>query len=203
MCHLYFLLSEMSVIIFCSFSNCFFFFFYCWSWSVVSNSLWPHGLQSTRFLRPWDFPDKSTGVGCHFLLQGIFPTQGSNPGLLNCRQMLYHLSHQGFLLLSFKNSLDILDISPLSHMWFQIFSPSLSFHPLNRILCRAKLCFCSCHGTCRILAPWLGVKPQQWKHWVLASGPPGNSQSKILKFDEVQWTLLLMSCLWFFQNCSS
>ena len=38
---------------------------------------------------------KSTGVGCHFLLQGIFPTQRSNPGLLHCRQVLYHLSHQG------------------------------------------------------------------------------------------------------------
>ena len=34
------------------------------------------------------------GVGCHFLLQGIFPTQGSNPGLLHCRGILYHLSHQ-------------------------------------------------------------------------------------------------------------
>ena len=55
----------------------------------------PHGLQPTRLLRPWDFPGKSTGVGCHFLLQGIFPTQGSNPGLPPCRQMLYHLSHQG------------------------------------------------------------------------------------------------------------
>jgi len=46
-------------------------------------------------LSPWNFPGKSTGVGCHFLLQGIFPTQGSNPGLEYCRQMLYHLSHQG------------------------------------------------------------------------------------------------------------
>ena len=44
---------------------------------------------------PWNFPGKSTGVGCHFLLQGIFPTQGSNPGLLHCRQTLYRLSHQG------------------------------------------------------------------------------------------------------------
>ena len=41
------------------------------------------------------FPNKSTGVGCHCLLQGIFPTQGSNRGLLHHRQMLYHLSHQG------------------------------------------------------------------------------------------------------------
>ena len=40
------------------------------------------------------FPGKSTGVDCHFLLQRIFPTQGSNPGLPHCRQMLYRLSHQ-------------------------------------------------------------------------------------------------------------
>ena len=44
---------------------------------------------------PWDFPGKNTGVGCHFLLQEIFLTQGLNPGLLHCRQTLYHLSHQG------------------------------------------------------------------------------------------------------------
>ena len=104
-----------------------------WKWShlVMSDSLWPHGLQSTRLLRPWDFPGKSTGVGCHwivisenviscvwlfaipwtvqcmefskpeyrrgslFLLQGVFPTQGSNSGLPHCRWILYQLSHQG------------------------------------------------------------------------------------------------------------
>ena len=66
-----------------------------WSHSVISDSLRPHGLQPTRLLCPWDFPGNSTGVGCHFLLQGIFLTQGSNPGLLHCRQMLYRLSHQG------------------------------------------------------------------------------------------------------------
>ena len=49
----------------------------------------------TKLLHPWDFRDKSTGVGCRFLLQGIFPTQGSNPGLSHCRQMFYCLSHQG------------------------------------------------------------------------------------------------------------
>ena len=40
-----------------------------WSRSVVSDSSWPHGLQPTRLLCPWDFPGKSTGVGCHCLLQ--------------------------------------------------------------------------------------------------------------------------------------
>ena len=42
---------------------------------------------------PWDFPGKNTGVGCHFLLQEIFPTQGLNPGLLHFKQMLHHLNH--------------------------------------------------------------------------------------------------------------
>ena len=50
-----------------------------------------HGL----YLCPWNSPGQNTGVSCHALLQGIFPTQGSNPGLLHCRQMLYHLGHQG------------------------------------------------------------------------------------------------------------
>ena len=46
--------------------------------SVLSNSLWPHEPYLTRLLCPWDFPGKNTGVGCHFLLQGIFLTQGLN-----------------------------------------------------------------------------------------------------------------------------
>ena len=42
-----------------------------------------------------DSPGRNTGKGCHALLQWIFPTPGLNPGLLNCRQILYHLGHQG------------------------------------------------------------------------------------------------------------
>ena len=74
---------------------------YCmWKWKSLScvrlfatpwsDSLWPHGLYS-----PWDSPGQNTGVGNLSLLQGIFPTQGSNPGLPRCRQILYQLSHQG------------------------------------------------------------------------------------------------------------
>ena len=48
-----------------------------------------------RLLSPWDCLGKNIGVGSHSLLQGIFPTQGLNPGLLHSRQILYHLSHQG------------------------------------------------------------------------------------------------------------
>ena len=58
--------------------------------SVVSNSLRPHALYS-----PWNFPGQNTGVGSLSLLQRIFPTQGSNPGLLHCRCILYQLGHKG------------------------------------------------------------------------------------------------------------
>ena len=43
----------------------------------------------------WNFPDKTTGVGSHFLLQGIIPTQGSNLSLLHFRQILYHFKPPG------------------------------------------------------------------------------------------------------------
>ena len=60
------------------------------SCSVVSVSLRPHGIKS-----PWDSLGQNTGVGSHSLLQGIFPTQGLNPGLPLCRMILYQMSHQG------------------------------------------------------------------------------------------------------------
>ena len=50
---------------------------------------------SRRLPGPWDFPGKNTEVGWHFLLQGIFLTQGLSPGLLHCKQILYSLSYQG------------------------------------------------------------------------------------------------------------
>ena len=53
--------------------------------SLVSDPLQPHELQLARLLCPWYFPGKNTGVGCHFLLQGIFPTQGLNLCLLHLR----------------------------------------------------------------------------------------------------------------------
>ena len=62
---------------------------------IVSSPLGSHGLLPARLLCPWSSPDKNTGVGCHSLLQGIFSIQGSNPGLLHTRQILYQLSHQG------------------------------------------------------------------------------------------------------------
>ena len=62
------------------------------SLSVMSDSLRRQGLHS-----PWNSPGQNTGVGSPSILQGIFPTQGSNPGLPCCRRILYQLSRQGSL----------------------------------------------------------------------------------------------------------
>ena len=64
----------------------------------------PHILKPARLLCPWNSPGKNTGVGCHFLLQGIFPTQESNLGLLHCRHILYQLSYEGSLKVKFTQS---------------------------------------------------------------------------------------------------
>ena len=73
---------------------CFCFCFLTVKWSesrsVTSDSLQLHGLYS-----PWNSSGQNTGVGSHFLHQGLFPTQGSNPDLLHCRQILYQLSYKG------------------------------------------------------------------------------------------------------------
>ena len=63
----------------------------------ASASVLPVNTQdwSTLGYSPWNSPGQDTGVGSLSLLQGIFPTQGSNPGLLHCRRILYQLSHKG------------------------------------------------------------------------------------------------------------
>ena len=73
------------------------------SHSIMSDSLWPH--EPTSLLCPWNSPGKTTGVGCHFLLQDIVPIQGSDPGLLYCRQIPYHLRLQRK-----KESIDVANI---------------------------------------------------------------------------------------------
>ena len=86
--------------------------------SVMSDSLWPHGLHLARLLCLWDSPGKNTGVGNYLLLQGIFPTQGSNLHLLwfphwqlgfcfvlFCFVLFYHLSHMLLTKYKFPNTL--------------------------------------------------------------------------------------------------
>ena len=62
-------------------------------YSVTSNSLWPQGPQPARLLCTWNFPSKSIGASCHFLLQGLYLPQGLNPrSCITCigRQIVYH-----------------------------------------------------------------------------------------------------------------
>ena len=86
-----------------------------------------------------DSPDKNIGVGCHAFLQGIFPTQGSNLGLLYCRQILYCLSHQG--------------------------SPSKIYRWENRffehVLC-ARCCSKWFTGLAQLILRWSSVDPTLW-----------------------------------------
>ena len=94
----------------------------CCSWkvlviSVMSDSLWPHGLHL------WN--SGSCVQGIQFLLQGIFPTQGSNWGLLHGRQILYHLSHQGipyccFCLVLFVRAETVVFFSAGLVVWFGV-----------------------------------------------------------------------------------
>ena len=84
------------------------------SHSVTSDSLQTYGLLPIRPLCPWNSPGQNTGVDSRSLLQGIFSTQGSNPGLPHCRQILYQLSHQGS---------PCTHISPLFWIFFSFRSP--------------------------------------------------------------------------------
>ena len=71
----------------------------CVSYSVVSNSVipWTVARQAALFM---EFSRQYTRVGCNYLIQGIFQTNGLNPGILHCRQILYSLSHQACLRLT-------------------------------------------------------------------------------------------------------
>ena len=96
--------------------------------------LCPHGLWPARLLCPWDSPGKNTGVGCHALLQGIFPTQGPNAGLLCCGWVLYHLRHQALCLLL---------IGPSAHPLVQ---PLRALVFLDFGLCKLDLLPCYSYG---------------------------------------------------------
>ena len=96
-----------------------------------------------------DSPGKNPGVGCHFLLQGIFPTQGANPGLPHCRWILYCLSHQGVLaiLCFMRNYFNISDLNNkhlLSHhfcgsgIWVSLLGGS-GLESLMRLRSRCQL----------------------------------------------------------------
>ena len=84
----------------------------------MSNSLWPHKLQSAGFLCPWDSPGRSTGVGCYALFQELFLTRGSNPRilcLLHCQVGSLPLAPPGKL--STAPSVQFSSVQLLSSVW--------------------------------------------------------------------------------------
>ena len=90
--------------------------------------LQPHGLQRVRLLCPWNSPGKNTGVGCYFFLQGIFPTQESNPCLLHWQTGSLPLSPQGSFLLKVSQSKSgsqwmIVQMNEAIKLWTHCFSP--------------------------------------------------------------------------------
>ena len=120
-------------------------------YSLVSDSLWPHGLYRT-----WNSPGQNTGVGSCSFLQEIFPTQRSNAGFPHCRRILYQLSHQG---------------SPRILEWVTYPFSSRSFWPLNQtgVFCNPVDCSppdSSVHGIlqARILE-WVIVPSSRGSSW--------------------------------------
>ena len=137
----------------------------------MSNSLRPHGLQPTRLLCPWNFPDKNTGAGCHFLLQGIFPTQVSNLGLPLYRQMLYRLSHQG---------------SPcmLYNVYIKVYMQSSVTLFKDTITCLPNIYFSSFLAS--IILTLL-----MWKHpWLIISASTWQSVAHMVCIEFAEW------CFW-------
>ena len=99
----------------------------------MSNSLEPYGQYS-----PWNSPGQNTGVGSLSLLQGSFPTQGSNQDLSHCRRILYQLSHKGSLFLG-NNTREKKNDSCLNEAEF------LAFIPWNFLLCSGVMWRNYCH----------------------------------------------------------
>ena len=109
--------------------------------------LQPHGLWPARLLCPWDSPGKNIGVGCRFLLQGIFPTQEPNPGLLHCRV---------FTDCDMREALQHLDVLPTPEHDSSTFRTQSEFHFLasqqpNHSLPPLGILGCSFHSS-RVLA---------------------------------------------------
>ena len=118
---------------------------HCPAWcacSVMSNSLQHYGLGSTRLLCPWDSPGRNTGKGCHFLLQGIFLTQGSNPRLVYCLHWQLHSLPLAQTLVEDAGMWQCRahTCTNLSHWTFECALKSLKFSP-GTFLCREITAF--------------------------------------------------------------
>ena len=107
-----------------------------------------------------DSPGKNTRVDCHALLQGIFPTQGSNPGLPHWGQILYHLSHQEsprilewLAMPSSRGSSQPRDWTPVSYTSFSFIGRHILYHWANKDQCKCQVLWRRAHKA----EPWAPV----------------------------------------------
>ena len=115
-------------------------------WLIEISESKSHSIVSNLFATPWtiqskNYPGQNTGVGCLSLLQGIFPTQGSNPGLPHCRQIFYQLSYQGSPLkcwYSFSMTLQ------RRVKWYKSCHPSVIVPFMHILFLDGFFFFCSC-----------------------------------------------------------
>ena len=133
----------------------------------------PHGLYS-----PWDFPGQNTGVGSFFLLQGIFPTQGLNPGLLHCRQIVLPAEPQPLGIL-YESLIEFQDIMRITYNSKEKKSPPLKHRqPKENSFLRAQESPNSSHLRWDVCG--LSV-------WNVLSAPPLNSLVEL--FFQLTFTL--------------
>ena len=109
----------------------------------MSTSLWPHGLYNL-----WDSPGQNTGVGSLSLLQGIFPTQGLNPGLPHCGQILYQLSHRGSPRILAWVAYPFSSRSSQPRNWTGVSGIASGFFTYWAFRYWWQFCHCNCHQLC-------------------------------------------------------
>ena len=136
--------------------------------SVMSDSLWPHGLLPARPLCPWDSPGKNTGVGCHALLQGIFRTQGLNPHLCVSLPLAppgKPWLEQSTLLFHFYFYHDCLLLPILSHFFTFLFG---SITP--QYVQKQRICYRLTHSSMAKTIQCLLLDNPLWGQWRQCSG---------------------------------
>ena len=148
------------------------------SGSVVSDSFWPHGLFT-----PWDSPGQNTGVGSLSLLQGIFPTQGSNPGVLHCRQILYQLSHKVSPNVSCRQ---VQNLNMLIQFVISCWSGFLVVDKMNAKAVALKLELTSDQQEGLLKCRLLGLTPEFVIHWFWSGA--------------LEFSFLMSSLRWLFQR---
>ena len=134
-----------------------------------------------------DSPGKNTRMGCHALCQGIFPTQGSNPGLLHCRQIFYCLSHQGspYILLLFSHLVVSDSLWPHGLQHARLPCPSPSPGACSNSCPLSRWCHPATLSSVIPFSSWLQSFPASGSFlmsWLFASGGPsiGASASVLL-----------------------